>query len=113
MTPLVLGCLAVLLAGPVPSLMSRWHALRHTPVAAMLLWQSVAMAAVISAVGAGLSLTTAKAWRNNGTIPEYARATVALGLTLLAVCRPLLTGHRVGPNLRAPQNGRASRRERE
>src|SRR3546814_5231779 len=78
MTPLVLGCLAVLLAGPVPSLMSRWHALRHTPVAAMLLWQSVAMAAVLSAVGAGLSLTTAKAWRNNGTILEYAVATVAL-----------------------------------
>ncbi|NYG57327.1 Zn-dependent protease with chaperone function [Nocardioides daedukensis] len=101
MTPLVLGCLAVLLAGPVPSLMSRWPALRRTPVAAMLLWQSVAMAAVLSAIGAGLSLTTAKAWRNNGTILEYAVATIALGLTLLVVGRLLLSGHRVGTNLRA------------
>lgn len=101
MTPLVLGALAVLLAGPVPALMSRWHALRRTPVAAMLLWQCVAAAAVLAAIGAGLSLTTAHAWRSNGSFLQYAVATAALGLTLIVVGRLLLSGHRVGTNLRA------------
>ena len=44
-TPVVLGVLAVLLAGPLPWLLSRWARLRRTPAAAMLLWQSTALAA--------------------------------------------------------------------
>ena len=53
MTTLVLGLLAVLLAGPVPALMARVPLLRRTPRAAMVLWQSVALAAVLAALGAG------------------------------------------------------------
>ena len=57
-TPVVLGALAVLLAGPLPWVLSRWTGLRRTPAAAMLLWQSAALAAVLAALGAGLSLVT-------------------------------------------------------
>ena len=47
-TPVVLGALAVLLAGPLPGALSRWTGLRRTPAAAMLLWQSTALAAVLN-----------------------------------------------------------------
>ena len=63
-TPVVLGALAVLLAGPLPWVLSRWTGLRRTPAAAMLLWQSAALAAVLAALGAGLSLVTAHLWED-------------------------------------------------
>ena len=65
-TPVVLGALAVLLAGPLPWVLSRWTGLRRTPAAAMLLWQSAALAAVLAALGAGLSLVTARLWEDPG-----------------------------------------------
>ena len=61
-TPVVLGALAVLLAGPVPRALVWWRDLRRTPAAAMLLWQSTAAAAVLAALGAGLSLATDRLW---------------------------------------------------
>ncbi|MDT0201776.1 M56 family metallopeptidase [Nocardioides sp. AE5] len=101
MTPLALGVLAVLLAGPVPALMARWTRLRRTPFPAMLLWQGVALAAVLSAIGAGLSLATDHAWRTHGSLLQYAVAALALSITALVLARLLLSGHRVGTNLRA------------
>ncbi|KQY64560.1 MULTISPECIES: M56 family metallopeptidase [unclassified Nocardioides] len=101
MTTLVLGALAVLLAGPVPSLMARWHVLRRTPRAAMLLWQSVALGAVLAAVGAGLSLVTDHAWRQEPSVFGFVVAGVALTLTVIVVGRLLLSGHQVGTTLRA------------
>lgn len=56
MTPLLLGILAVVLAGPVPSLLGRVDALASVPRAAVVLWQAVALAAVLAAVGSGLAL---------------------------------------------------------
>jgi Zn-dependent protease with chaperone function len=99
MTPIVLGLLAVLLAGPVPAVLVRVPRLRRTPRAAMVLWQSVALAAVLAALGAGLSLTT------GNTVGEHAAfawvvAVAALALTLLVLARLLLSGHRVGTDLR-------------
>ncbi|WP_067432200.1 M56 family metallopeptidase, partial [Nocardioides jensenii] len=101
MTTLVLGVLAVLLAGPVPALMARWPLLRRTPRAAMLLWQSVALGAVLAAVGAGLSLVTDHAWRDTPTVVGWLVAAVALALTVMVVGRLLLSGHQVGTTLRA------------
>lgn len=102
MTPLLLGVLAVLLAGPVPFLLVRATAFRRTPRAAMVLWQSIALAAVLAALGAGLSLTTANAgWGDRPGIGQYAVAAAALLLTLLVLGRLLLSGHRVGTDLRA------------
>lgn len=94
-TPLLLGALAVLLAGPAPALLARVHRTRRTPRAAVLLWQGVALAAVLAALGAGLSLVT-----GSGPVPG-AVAVVALAVTGLVLGRLLLSGHLVGTDLRA------------
>lgn len=101
MTTIVLGVLAVLLAGPVPASMARLPRLRRTPRAAMLLWQSVALGAVLAAVGAGLSLFTDHAWRQPPGPVGWVVSAVALSLTVMVVARLLLSGHRVGTTLRA------------
>lgn len=56
MNPLLLAVLAVVLAGPVPALLRRVDAFASAPRAAVVLWQSVALAAVLAAVGSGLAL---------------------------------------------------------
>ena len=93
MTPLLLAVLGVLLAGPVPALLARWEGLRRTPRAAMLLWQGVALAAVLSALGAGLSLATD---HGAGVV-----GALALAVTAVVAVRLLVSGHRVGTSLRA------------
>jgi Zn-dependent protease with chaperone function len=100
-TPLLLGVLAVLLAGPVPALLARLPRTRVTPRAAMVLWQAVALAAVLAALGAGLSLVTGTAWRRAPDLAPYAIAAVALLVTALVLGRLLLSGHLVGSDLRA------------
>lgn len=100
MTTLLLAMLAVAFAGPVPAVMARQPLLRRTPRAAMVLWQSVALAAVLAALGAGLSLTTSNALEDDHRPWEIAVATVALLLTVLVLGRLLLSGHRVGTELR-------------
>ncbi|GAB4065286.1 M56 family metallopeptidase [Angustibacter speluncae] len=99
-TPLVLGLLAVLLAGPAPALLRRWTATRRTPRSAMLLWQAVALAAVLAALGAGLSLVTQVAWRQEPTPVRLVVAGAALVVTAVVLGRLLLTGHLVGTRLR-------------
>lgn len=104
MTPLLLGALAILLAGPVPALLARARWLRRTPYAALLLWQAVALSAVLAALGATLALVTGHVVPADGaTVPgrwEYAVAAVALGVTGLVAGRLLLSAHRVGADLR-------------
>ncbi len=101
MTPLVLGGLALLLAGPVPGLLSRATWLRRTPVATLVLWQAVALAAVLAALGAGLSLVTGQVWREDPGATSYVVAGVALLVTGLVAGRLALMGHLVGTELRA------------
>lgn len=101
MTTLLLAGLALILAGPVPALLSGWMRLRHTPTAAMVLWQALALAAMLSALGAGLSLAT---WTGIGTGNswlEYAVAAAAVALTAMVLWRLAISGHRVGTELRA------------
>lgn len=92
-TPFVLAALGVVLAGPVPAVLSRASWLRRTPLATMLLWQGVALAAVLSALGAGLSLATSHGWSTPSVL--------ALGVTAVVAVRLGLSGHRVGTSLRA------------
>src|SRR4051794_40882609 len=99
MTTLVLAALAVVLAGPLPWLLARLPALRRTPRAAMVLWQSVALAGVLSALGAGLSLVTTQV-TGEQSIRSYAVAAIPLSVTGLVLARLLLSGHRVGTDLR-------------
>lgn len=99
-TPVVLGTLAVLLAGPLPWVLSRWTRLRRTPAAAMLLWQSTAVAAVLAALGAGLSLVTERLWEAPAGPGDVVVAAVAGAITLVVLARLLLSGHRTGTSLR-------------
>ena len=92
-TPWVLAALGVVLAGPVPALLARARWLRRTPLSTMLLWQGVALAAVLSALGAGLSLATSQGWSTP--------AALALAVTAVVAVRLGLSGHRVGTSLRS------------
>lgn len=56
MTALLFGILTVLLVGPVPELLSQAAWPLRTPRAAMVLWQSIALAAVLSAFSCGLAI---------------------------------------------------------
>ena len=92
-TPWVLAVLGVVLAGPVPAVLARARWLRRTPLSTMLLWQGVALAAVLSALGAGLSLATSQGWSTP--------AVLALAVTAVVAVRLVLSGHRVGTSLRS------------
>jgi Zn-dependent protease with chaperone function len=99
-TPVVLGALAVLLAGPLPWVLSRWTRLRRTPAAAMLLWQSTALAAVLAALGAGLALVTERLRGDAAGPGDVAVAALAGAITGVVLGRLLLSGHRTGTSLR-------------
>ncbi len=101
LTPLVLGLLAGALAGPVPAAMARSSRLHLTPFAAMVLWQAVALAAVLAALGAGLSLASGRTLSGEPGLVGLVVAAVALSVTLVVVARLLISGHRVGTSLRA------------
>ena len=107
-TPLVLGLLAVVLTGPVPVLLARVPALRRTPAATLVLWQALALAAVLSALGAGLSLVTVAVWGQERSPLDWVVAVLALLLTALVTVRLLLTGHRVGTGMRASRQAHAA-----
>lgn len=100
LTPVLLGALAVLLAGPLPWALSRWTGLRRTPAAAMLLWQSTALAAVLAALGAGLSLATERLWQPPVAAGDVVVAALAGAVTLVVAARLLVSGHRTGTALR-------------
>ncbi|MBS42732.1 MAG: Zn-dependent protease with chaperone function [Nocardioides sp.] len=95
-TPGVLCALAVLLAGPVPAGLARLPRLRRTPVAAMVLWQAVALAAVLAALGAGVTLAAP----GELVLTRDVVTLAALAVTVLVLGRLLLSGHRVGTALR-------------
>ncbi|MGX1775817.1 M56 family metallopeptidase [Nocardia brasiliensis] len=52
----VFAGLALLLAGPAPAVLSRATWTYRTPRAAVVLWQAIALAAVLSAFGSGLAI---------------------------------------------------------
>ena len=95
--------LAFGLAWPVPRLLPRWHTLRHVPGPALVLWQAVALGAVI----AGLELAPLAVLallRRGRDLPDptdhVVLALVAAGLSALIVGRLLARAHVVGRRLR-------------
>ena len=108
MTPLWLGLLALALAGPAPWLFLRLPQLRTVPRAAMILWQATALAAVLAALGAGLSLATNTGLGRDPSAADRAVAIFALTITSVVGARLLWKGHLVGTRLRA-----ARRRQRD
>ena len=58
MSALIFGVLALLLVGPVPTALSKAEWPHRAPRAALVLWQAVAIAAVLSAFSAGLAIAS-------------------------------------------------------
>ncbi|WP_024796306.1 M56 family metallopeptidase [Tomitella biformata] len=58
MSALIFGLLALLLIGPVPNALSKAEWPKRAPRAALVLWQAVAIAAVLSAFSAGLAIAS-------------------------------------------------------
>ncbi len=58
MSALAFSLLAVLLVGPVPAVLARATWPLRAPRAAMVLWQAVALAAVLSTFSAGIAIAS-------------------------------------------------------
>jgi Zn-dependent protease with chaperone function len=100
-TALLLAVLAVLLSGPAPAALARVTAVRHAPRAAVTLWQAVALAAVLSALGAGLALSTDRVLDGEVAPADVLVAAAAVAVTAVVLGRLLVVGHRVGTRLRS------------
>ncbi|MBF6176328.1 M56 family metallopeptidase [Nocardia blacklockiae] len=110
----VFAGLALLLAGPIPSLLSRATWPYRTPRAALVLWQAVALAAVLSAFGSGLAIasqllvpgpdgrpTTSPTDEIDALgLPLWLAYVVVFALTLLVGARLIYAAIRVGVHTR-------------
>ncbi|WP_280361670.1 M56 family metallopeptidase [Nocardia wallacei] len=110
----VFAGLALLLAGPVPSLLSRARWPYRTPRAALVLWQAVALAAVLSAFGSGLAIasqllvpgpdgrpTTSPTGEIDALgLPLWLAYVVVFALTVLVGARLIYASIRVGVHTR-------------
>ena len=90
--------LAVTLAWPAPRIMARRTGFRRSSRAALVVWQCVSLAAVVSAVAAGPALLPATTRTGDGRV---AMAVLAIAVSAGMVLRMLYAGHRVGTRLRA------------
>ncbi|GAA2156287.1 Zn-dependent protease with chaperone function [Humibacillus xanthopallidus] len=101
MLVLALVALALLLAWPVPRALARVTTVRRGPRAALVLWQSTAVAAVLAALfaaPAAVPWLIGSAPRLRDSWPVLA---VAALLTGIVTVRLLVSGDRVGRNLRS------------
>lgn len=88
MTPLLLAVLAIVLAGPAPALLARASWPHLVPRATAVLWQSLALAAVLAALGAGLATATGiLVQRTSAGTVELVLYVVVFVLTLLVAGR--------------------------
>ena len=93
MFALLLALLALALAGVAPRLMARLAVFRRAPRAALVAWQAVSLAAVLSALAAAPAAVPG--------LPERVWSGAALLVSVLVLARLLLSGHRIGTRLRA------------
>jgi len=102
--PLVLALLGLLLAGPAPRVMARQQGFRRAPRAALVVWQSVALSAVVSACAAAPLAAVAALGPTGARAGLAARgawsAVPVLLLTAPILARLLWSGHVVGTGLR-------------
>lgn len=80
MTPLLLGLIGIALTLPVPALLARTRWPYRSPAAGIVMWQSLALAAILATSGAGLSTAL---WLVSEDDPSAWR--VALHVLVLAV----------------------------
>lgn len=114
MSALAFAALALLLTGPVPAVLARASWPLRAPRAAVVLWQAVAGAAVLSAFSAGLAIAALLFMPGAGRAPEpgsahgiaglswpmLVGAALVLGLTLLVAARLVMAVVRVGVETR-------------
>ena len=105
-TPLLLAALALVLTGPAPALLARSSWPYRIPRAAVALWQAIALAAVLAALGAGLALSYSTAGQPGEPRfdPSSARdlaAAAVLALTALVAVRLVWAVGRVAVATRA------------
>lgn len=93
--------LAVLLAWPVPRALARATALRRAPRAALVLWQSTAVAAVLAALLAAPAAIPALVGRQIRLSDQWPVLLLAAALSGLVAVRLLLSADRIGRGLRA------------
>lgn len=101
MTPIVLGLLALVLAGPVPTLLARARWTSLVPRAAIVLWQSLALAAVLAALGAGMALGINVVTRPGSGPAEWVLHSLATLLTCVVAIRLAWSAVRVAVRTRA------------
>lgn len=82
MTPFLLGLIGVALALPVPALLARAAWIRRAPAAGIMLWQSLALAAVLAISGAALSTAL---WLVTDDHPTWWRIALHVALLLIGV----------------------------
>src|SRR5690242_20868063 len=108
MSGLAFTLLAVMLVGPVPALLARATWPLRAPRAAMVLWQSIAVAAVLSAFSAGIAIasrlfvpgpdgrpTTLLGEIDQLGWPLWLGSITVFGLTLLIGARLMVAGAQV------------------
>jgi Zn-dependent protease with chaperone function len=105
-TPVLLAALALVLTGPAPALLARSSWPYRIPRAAVALWQAIALAAVLAAVGAGIALSYSTAGepgqpRFDPSSPRDLLAAVILAMTALVLVKLLWSTGRVAVGTRA------------
>ncbi|KHL15767.1 peptidase M48-like protein [Mumia flava] len=105
-TPLMLAMIALALAQPVPAALARTRWPDRSPRAAIVLWQSLALAAVLATLGAGLSAAWWLVLHEGRPVADPGLLRVGLhvaclGLTLLVGVRLTWAAWSVGRELRS------------
>ncbi|EWT02128.1 Zn-dependent protease with chaperone function [Intrasporangium oryzae NRRL B-24470] len=93
--------LAVALAWPVPRVMAGLTAFRRAPRPALVVWQATAVAAVLAALFAAPAAVPLFLDGSGPVDEQLIPVAVAALLSGIVAARLLLSGHRVGTNLRA------------
>lgn len=104
-TPVLLAVLALALTGPAPALLARSAWPYRVPRAAVALWQAIALAAVLAAIGAGIALSYSTAGqpgqpRFDPSSPRDLLAAAILAMTALVVLRLLWAAGKVAVGTR-------------
>lgn len=105
-TPILLAALALILTGPAPALLARSSWPYKVPRAAVILWQALALAAVLAALGAGIAMSYSAAGepgepRFDPSSPRDLVAALILAMTALVLVRLVWAAGHVAVGTRA------------
>lgn len=101
MTSALLALLGLVLAGPAPALLGRARWPSRAPRAGVVLWQSLALAAVLAIVGTGVSATLWLVHVDDPSRWQLAAHTALMCLTLVVLVRLTWSSTRVARATRA------------